>query len=377
MTRPVVAVLRPHETLSRYEMDYVRLLEDEFELRIVTTGRPALGSADIPAVRLEWPDRVTLGGRPRSLLNGFYSRVLGRRYHIPGLARALAGSAVVLASEAASECTYQAARLKDRIGFRLCLCASENQPILEKRSRDALERIRYSLARVDHAFCIPPQARDRLAEAGLDTARASVIGHGIDCERFSPAERKREPGEPFRAGYCGRFRSEKGLVHLVEAVRDLDVELHLLGEGPDEAALRAIATPRVVFHPPLPYPRIHEFYRTLDAFVLPSVPLPGLVEQFGFVLMEALASGLPVVASAIGGITGVLGDEALYVAPGRPDELRAALARLAEDGELRSRLAARGRERALRFYRRESVADAMRGVVRRLAPGGRNTPPGA
>lgn len=367
MTRPPLVFLRPHETLSAYEMDYVSLLDETFELKVVTVGEAAIGGMAFPFVRrLRWPDEFIWRGRCRSLLNAFYARRLGRRYHIPGLARELSGATLVQAGEAASECSYQAARLKKRFGYRLLLSASENQPLLDRRGAAKEERIRHVLANVDHAFAIPAEARDRLIEAGLAPERITVIGHGIDCGRFRPAAPA--AARPPTIGYCGRFRAEKGLEVLLEATRGLECECLLLGDGPERERLRSIARdrPRVRFLAPLPHDAMHTFYRKIDVFVLPSVPLPGLVEQFGFVLIEAMASGIPVVASRIGGVPNVIGDAGILVPPGEVNALRAAIRELLDDPARRRALGEAGRARAVARFRREDVAARMTAVYRRL-----------
>ncbi|MEK8022788.1 MAG: glycosyltransferase family 4 protein [Candidatus Hydrogenedentota bacterium] len=367
--RPIVAFLRPGATLAEYEMNYVSLLADDFALRVLTVGDTAIGGTPEGVRRLKWPDEFTWKGRRRSLLNGLYARFFGRRGHVPGLMGALRGASLVQAGEAASEYSYQAARLKERLGFRLLLSASENQEILAHRDKAHEERIRFTLARVDHALAIPPAARDRLVEAGLPPEKITVIGHGIDCDRFSPE--RRETSDTIRVGYCGRFRREKGLAFLIEATEPLDLDLVLLGDGPDRSDLIHRAHHRVQFQPELPYGRMHNFYKGIDIFALPSIPLPGLVEQFGFVLMEAMASGIPIVASHIGGIPHVVGAEAgegcaLLVPPGDTHALREAIHRLAADPSLRAGMGAAGIARARKLFRREDVADRMRRVYREL-----------
>lgn len=345
-------------------MGYVSLLAADFDLRVFTVGDTAIGGTPEGVHRLQWPDEFTWNGRRRSIMNGLYARLLARRGHLPGLADALQGASLVQAGEAASEYSYQAARLKERLGFRLLLSASENQEIFAYRTRPHADRIRFTLDHVDHAFAIPPGARDRLIEAGLSSDKITVIGHGIDCDRFTPEDRTLS--DVVRVGYCGRFRKEKGLEFLIEATVGLDVDCVLLGDGQDRAALQERSHARVTFRPPLPYAHIHAFYKEIDIFVLPSVPLPGLVEQFGFVLMEALASGVPVIASRIGGIPHVLGECGVYVAPGDAHALKEAIRDLASDPARRAAMATAGVARARKLYRREDVAAKMRSIYHEL-----------
>lgn len=358
--KPRVVFLRPDQSLSAYEMDYIKLLNDEFDLRILTTGTSAIGGEPENVTRLAWPDEFDAGGRKRSLLNALYARLLKRRYHIPGLAPRLQDAEIVQAGEAAGEVSYQAARLKERFGFRLILSASENLPILENRTKSELERIQLTLAAADHAIAISKAAKHRLVEAGLSDDKITVIGHGIDCERFSPTPRK--PG-PMRIGYCGRFRREKGVEHLCRATKDLDAELVLLGSGPDEEFLRQLR-PDAVFLDPLPYNRMHEFYREIDIFVLPSIPVPGIDEQFGFVLLEAMASEIPVVSSNTGAISEVLDDAGILVPPADEQQLNTQLARLIKDETLRQDLAQKGRDRVLENFTHQKIAARFAEVYR-------------
>ncbi len=104
----------------------------------------------------------------------------------------------------------------------------------------------------------------------------------------------------------------------------------------------------------------------LDVLVLPSLTRPNWKEQFGRVLIEAMACGVPVIGSSSGEIPYVIGDAGLIAAEGNVAALRASLQRLAGDRALRTELAARGRRRVLERFTHEHVARQTMTVYREI-----------
>lgn len=182
-----------------------------------------------------------------------------------------------------------------------------------------------------------------------------VIPNGIDIERFGPAI---EPVHHYRDGvknilFVGRFNeSRKGLKYLLRALAIVrrsipDVRLLVVGHGKRERYERIIqrhAIENVVFVGPVASHHLPAYYATCDVFCAPSTGR----ESFGMILLEAMASGKPVVASDISGYAAVVRDgiEGLLVEPKDPEALADALIRLLEDQSLRERLGAAGRQRA-------------------------------
>jgi glycosyltransferase involved in cell wall biosynthesis len=123
---------------------------------------------------------------------------------------------------------------------------------------------------------------------------------------------------------------------------------------------------RVSFDPLIPSMRVPAYYSQLDALVLPSRTRPNWKEQFGRVLVEAMACGVPVVGSTCGEIPNVIGDAGLIFPEEDVNALRAALVRLMHDDSLRAGLAERGRERVLTSYTQAQVAHATWEVYRDL-----------
>jgi len=152
---------------------------------------------------------------------------------------------------------------------------------------------------------------------------------------------------------------------LLQAVTGLEGEwrLRVLGDGPERERLAALAgelgiAGQVAFEGLVPSTQMPDFYPQLDVLVLPSRTRPNWKEQFGRVLIEAMACGVPVVGSDSGEIPHVVGEAGLIFPEGDAAALRSTLARLQADSGLREKLAHRGRARVLAHYTQAQVAVA-------------------
>jgi glycosyltransferase involved in cell wall biosynthesis len=241
--------------------------------------------------------------------------------------------------------------------------------------RGSLARLFYRLASRTAAAVLTGSrdSRSLFLEAGADPARVFVMPQvGLDEKRLRPlpaearaALRHREglPSDTFVVGFAGRFVAEKGILDLVEAASRLAgagqvTRLILIGDGPLREALhaRAAGGAPIVVRPPVPREDLAPFYQSLDAFVLPSRTTRGWKEQFGMVLAEAMACGVPVVGSSSGAIPDVVGRAGLVYAEGDVAQLTAALTLLAGDPALREELGRRGRERSARLFSHQALA---------------------
>ena len=232
-----------------------------------------------------------------------------------------------------------------------------------------------------------------LVRLGADLRRIRAIPCGVNLNQFRPTG----PTEPRSAGrhrlvVVSRLVERKGVGNVITALADVpDAELVVAG-GPerihlahDPVARRLIALARVLgvddrveFRGRLERADVPPLIRSADVVV--CVPW---YEPFGIVPLEAMACGVPVVASAVGGQidTVVHGVTGIHVPPRQPGELAAALRRLLADAKLRTQLGAAGAARAHQRYSWKRVADAMLEVygevlAERSAALGRATPAG-
>jgi glycosyltransferase involved in cell wall biosynthesis len=156
---------------------------------------------------------------------------------------------------------------------------------------------------------------------------------------------------------------------VLQAMQSLpsDARLLIVGEGPlrqrieEEIACRGLGG-RVTVQPRVPSSQVPDVLRRLHAVVLPSLTTPRWKEQFGRVLVESMACGIPVVGSSSGEIPHVVGDAGLIVPEGDAGALAHALQRLHDDTQLRQELRARGRERVLERFTNARVAEMTHAV---------------
>jgi glycosyltransferase involved in cell wall biosynthesis len=180
----------------------------------------------------------------------------------------------------------------------------------------------------------------------------TVIPNGVDLRLFHPPENARpESPDSIRCLAVARLVERKGLGELIRAFGFLPrgrFSLEIVGDGPDEGLLRNLVSSlglaaEVSFLGSLERKAVAERYREADLFTLPSS-----AEAFGNVFAEALASGLPIIGSTVGGIPELVehGTNGLLVPPGSPDALAQSISYLAEDPALRSKMSARNRTKA-------------------------------
>ncbi|MFQ5885701.1 MAG: glycosyltransferase family 4 protein [Anaerolineae bacterium] len=256
--------------------------------------------------------------------------------------------------------TFQAIRLSKKAGARALFFTWQN--LLRRYPPPFSWMERYNLENAAYAIAGNQEGKEVLRAKGFRGRVAVIPQFGVDPEIYKPhAHQKREAG--FCIGYIGRLVEEKGVDLLLHALSDLPGEwrLRILGSGPQKGQLQSLVQElglkeQVAFDSPIPSPGMPDYYRGLDLLVLPSRTRPHWKEQFGRVLIEAMATGVPVVGSDSGEIPHVIGDAGLIFPEDDALALRGAIEKIGGDERLRQRLAQTGRERVLERYTQAQIA---------------------
>lgn len=198
--------------------------------------------------------------------------------------------------------------------------------------------------------------REALKFTGIARDRLHIIHAGVDLDRHFPL--KKQLHKKIRIGYLGGLDGRKNVGLLVESFRRItesrdDVELHVGGLGKNLEAFRAMNIRNAIFYGKIDESKKNKFLNSLDIFVFPS-----LMEGFGLPPLEAMACGVPVVASDTSSITEVVGDAGILVKPTEDDMIKG-ITRLLDNPALRKRLVRRGLENARRFTWKRCAEQAL------------------
>lgn len=204
------------------------------------------------------------------------------------------------------------------------------------------------------------QHLQELAQQTAPDLNSVIIGNGIDSERF-PSRVRDSRSTRIRLICVCRLVSRKGLEFLIEAMQELKhdgIVLDLVGSGPEQQRIADHIRSRglgehVRLTGYVGSEHLHRYYHQADVFVLPS-----LSESFGQVLLEAMSSGLPIVASAAGGIPEIVRDKTngLLVSPRDPAALVEAIRWLAANPRQRVRIGQHNARQARERYAWRAIA---------------------
>jgi glycosyltransferase involved in cell wall biosynthesis len=255
-------------------------------------------------------------------------------------------------------------------------------PLAARLDRPTLDRlVAVVVRRADACITLTARGQAELEALGVPRTRCHVVPNGIEVARFAAVTPAPSPGGARRLLCVARLAEQKGLDVLLRALPAVRaatgaVALTLLGDGPDRSRLQVLAADlglaevasfRGVVQD------VRPFLAAAHAFVLPS-----RYEGIPLAILEAMAAGLPVVATAVEGNADLIrnGVDGLLVPRDDPAALAEALVRVLQDAELARRLGAEARRRAAAHYTVEAMVERTLRIYREVlaAPRAREAP---
>lgn len=231
----------------------------------------------------------------------------------------------------------------------------------KKEDLTAMDKVRVALymrnfktiSKADAIILASEYAREEAIEkTKIPEEKLHAVHYGIDTDMLKPMGRQ-DTGK-VRIGYIGGLDARKNVSLLVECFKRIshgrkDVELHLAGTGRNFEKFKEMNVPNMFLHGEVRYEDVPAFLNSLDVFVFPT-----LGEGFGLPVCEAMACGVPVVASNVTTMPELVGDAGLLA---KPDigEMTEAIERLVGSRQLRDRLGKKGVERVKEFTWRKAA----------------------
>ncbi|MEK6679212.1 MAG: glycosyltransferase family 4 protein [Nitrospirota bacterium] len=279
---------------------------------------------------------------------------------------------------------YTLSTLKDQLRFKFILSWWENIPYRAVFDEKTAYHKRFIMEKVDIFLPFTETAKKVLLIEGVPEEKIEVIYPGVDLERFKPGKKSEEllaknniPRNFFVILYVGKLVSWKGVHNLIYAAKILknrgtkDFVVAVAGKGAQKEAMeRLIKQAGLVenfrFLNFISYDEMPDAYRMADAFILPSYPTMLWQEQFGMVLIEAMASGKPIISTNSGSIPEVVGDAGILISPGNFFQMADVISNLINNREFALEMGRKGRQRVEAHFDAQKNAFKFYDIVKTL-----------
>jgi len=357
--------------VNKWALQRFEPLKDRFDITVFVGERNDydVSSIDLNMKRLTRAEEISLAIKDPLTA---YKRIVKAPYkkmdfYYFSLRKYLKGMDVVYSCDI-SRSAYTLASLKDELDFKLILSWWENIPYRAVFDEKTAFHKRLVMDKVDLFLPFTKMAKEVLKLEGVPEEKIEVIYPGVGLERFKPGPKPEDllaknniPKSSFVILYVGKLVSWKGVHNLVYAARILkergikDFVVAVAGRGAQKENMQRLlretnSESHFRFLDFVSYDEMPDVYRMADVFVLPSYPTMTWQEQFGMVLIEAMACGKPVVSTNSGSILEVVGDAGILIPSGDFFGMTDAICKLMAENNLREGLGKKGRERTEILY---------------------------
>lgn len=315
-------------------------------------------------------------------INFLYHR-FGDPQILLGLETAIKGYDIIHTAECANYYSYQSLEARrEGLVKKMVVTCWENLAGLHE-DYPAQRRIKKEVIReADHFLAVTEQAKRALITDGAQPEKITVIPMGVDLDKFriKNKEFRIKNKKNLEILFVGRLVEEKGVWELLEAFKmaveqmtEFNLRLRMAGSGPLRGKLVQKAwawgiSDKIIIEEKY-YSEMPKIYHNADIFIMTSKPRKGWEEQFGMVLVEAMGSGLPIIATRTGAIPEVVGEAGILVEPGNISELTEAIKRIIIDRKLKETLSFKAHKRAEVEYNHKKIAVKIEKFYRKVLNG--------
>jgi len=376
-----IAIIRG-PLLNPFEMQSYEPLQNEFD---ITAFKPHVTHFETESIHL--PQQTLwcpIAGkipfeRGRRQWQAVQDHLKGDTFSFCGMRDHLKGFDLIHLKDQSFCYSFEAALARRKYGGKLVVTQLENIPFLNEEKfmeRHIKKTVREN---ADLFLAASEGARMTLMEEGIPEAKIRRIANSIDTAFFIPGPRDAAlaaslqiPSGAFTVIYVGRLARSKGVFSLLDAFRGIyrsNPSLHLLLVGKDEEKIgdwvnQTHLGSRVHLGGVVPYEQMPRFYRLADLLVLPSLTRKRWREQFGYVLAEAMACGVPTAGSDSGAIPEVIGRKEMIFKEGSVQALQKLLGE--QSHRSLSPLKIWARKRAVSLFSSKRLTEFLRNTYNEL-----------
>jgi len=366
-----VAIIRG-SYLNKYEMQNYQPLVDKYEITAFSGLNPIHQKFPFAVEKLFSP--VDLPDFPYKM--PFLNRLfLGDAMCLFGLQKRLKEFDIVHTRETYFHFTNQVLKAKKK-GFVkkvVCTC-SETIPFNHETIWNKKNLKRYAIENIDLFHCLTQKAKKCLIKEGCKPEKIVVFPYGVDLNKFKP-DATGNKNLNVQILFVGRLVWEKGVFDLLKAfektVKEVDnIELTMIGSGKEKDKIINLINQRGLLNKvvikKVPYSSISSEYQKADIFCLLSKRTKHWEEYLGMALIEAMASGLPVISTLSGAVPEVVGPAGFLVEEGDWEKAGDRMIELFKDPFLRKELGRKARLRADNFFNKDKVAQKIASLWNRF-----------
>lgn len=364
-----IAIVRG-KFLNQYEMQAYEALIEKFNITAFGSYSSFHTDLSFPVKKLPSPMDLPEFPFKMQLLN----RMFTDAHCLFGLEDELFDFDIVHTAETYFHYTKQVIDLKRKGQVkRVVITTLENIPFANEgiRGRKNFKKIAYEYA--DLFLATTQDAKNALIKEGVDRKKIRVIGSGVETKRFLPKKRNTKV---INILFVGRLEREKGVHNVISSYILLSkqykkkIHLTIVGRGSEKKKIRKRIKENdlesSVTLKTVAYKDIHVQYQNADIFVAPSIDTLTWKEQFGYVIVEAMSSGLPIITTDAGSIPEVIKGSGLIIPQNDTLALTNSLDELIKSKQKRVELGKKARRTAVKYYDHYKVAKKIEKIYTSL-----------